>query len=324
MRKPPRVSRRMAHGLILALVIMLIGLLPAAPAAAQTTFVAPVISIAGAVKGTAAFTPTVTGAMVVDLNVSGFDPVVGSHRFVVTNTGICCPPDFRQCAGQTIAVLPEVQFRSDGSASYHVVTGAISSDASIATSLTGRFGSALLLYADTRPESDVIACGVIVPPFAAPPLVTPPPPIGPTATVTARLGLNLRQGPGLAQPRILALSFGETVTLTGERAFANGIEWARVIALRGGQSFVGWAAAVYLSGVVAPSPPSGANVRVTAPAGLRLRAGPGLGFAIRRIVPLGTQLRTTGARQAADGYVWAQIAIDGLSLWAADAFLAPM
>jgi uncharacterized protein YraI len=317
MRESPLANRRIAHGLILTLVILLVGLLPAAPAAAQSTFVAPVISIAGTVKGTATFTPTLTGAMVVEVNVSGFDPVAGSHRFVITNTGICCPPAFRQCAGQTIAVLPEVQFLADGSASYRVVTHAIS----VAT-LTGRFGSALLLFADTRPESDVIACGVIVPPFAAPPPVTPPPPIGPAVTVTAQLGLNLRQGPGLAQPRILVLSFGETVTLTGERAFANGIEWVRVIARRGGQSFVGWAAAVYLSGVDGAPPPAPAdNVRVTAAAGLRLRAGPGLGFAIRRIVPLGTRLRTTGVRRAADGYVWAQIVIDGLTLWAADAFL---
>ncbi len=192
-------------------------------------------------------------------------------------------------------------------------------------SLTGRFGSSLLLFADAGPQSDVIACGVIVPPFATPPPVTPPPPIGPTATVTARLGLNLRQGPGLAEPRILALQFGERVTLTGERALANGIEWARVIALRAGQSFVGWAATAFLSGVGAPPPPPAvANVRVTASAGLRLRAGPGLSFAIRRIVPLGTQLRTTGVRQAADGFVWAQIVIDGLTVWAADAFLAPL
>ena len=100
---------------------------------------------------------------------------------------------------------------------------------------------------------------------------------------------------------------------------------ARVVAVRGGQSFVGWVATAFLSGVdVPPPPPPAANVRVTAPAGLRLRAGPGLGFAIRRIVPFGTHLRTTGVRQAADGFVWAQIVIDGLTVWAADAFLAPL
>ncbi len=319
MREPTLARFRVALSAILVLLILLVGLVPASPASAQSTFVAQVLAIAGDVKGTATFTPTVTGGMLVTLNVSGFDPVAGSHRFVITNTGICCPPDFRRCAGQTIAVLPEVQFASDGSASYQVVTHAIS-----VASLTGRFGSSLLLFADTRPESDVIACGVIVPPFAQPP-VTPVPPTGPTATVTAQLGLNMRQGPGLAEPRILVLRFGERVTLTGERAFANGLEWARVVAVRGGQSFVGWVATAFLSGVdVPPPPPPAANVRVTAPAGLRLRAGPGLGFAIRRIVPFGTHLRTTGVRQAADGFVWAQIVIDGLTVWAADAFLAPL
>ncbi len=116
MREPLLANRRIALSVILVLVILLVSLVPASPAAAQTTFVAPVISIAGDVKGTATFTPTVTGAMVVTLNVSRFDPVAGNHRFVVTNIGICCPPDFRRCAGQTIAVLPEVQFAADGSA----------------------------------------------------------------------------------------------------------------------------------------------------------------------------------------------------------------
>jgi uncharacterized protein YraI/Cu/Zn superoxide dismutase len=320
MRESSLGRQRILLTAILTLGLLLIGLAPAAPAGAQSTFVAPVLAVAGDVKGTATFTPTATGATAVTLNISGFDPVAGSHRFVVTNTGICCPPDFRQCAGQTIAVLPEVQFTADGSASYHVVTHAIN-----VASLTGRFGSALLLFADTSPESDVIACGVIVPPFTQPPPVTPIPPTGPTATVTARLGLNMRQGPGLAQPRILALRFGERVTLTGERAFADGIEWARVVAVRAGRTFTGWSATAFLSGVdTPPPPPPTANVRVTAPAGLRLRDGPGLGFAIRRIVPFGTHLRTTGVRQSADGYAWAQIVIDGLTVWAADAFLAPL
>lgn len=322
MREPLLARRRIALSAILILVILFVGLVPASPAAAQTTFVAPVLAIAGDVKGTATFTPTTTGGMLVTLNVSGFDPVAGSHRFAITNIGICCPPDFRRCAGQTIAVLPEVQFNSDGSANYQVVTNLIN-----VASLTGQFGSSLLLFADSSPQSDVIACGVIVPPFSQPPPVTPVPPTGPTATVTARLGLNLRQGPGLAQPRIIALRFGEVVTLTGERATADGLEWARVIAFRGGRSIVGWVASTFLSGAVVPPPPPpppSANVRVTAPAGLRLRAGPGLGFAVRRIVPFGTQLRTTGVRQAADGFVWAQIVIDGLTVWAADAFLAPL
>lgn len=320
MRESILGNRRIVLSVVLIAVVLLVGLLPASPAAAQTTFTAQVLAIAGDVKGTATFTPLATGGVFVTLNVSGFDPVAGNHRFAITNIGICCPPDFRRCAGQTIAVLPEVPFAADGSASYQVVTHAIS-----VASLTGRFGSSLLLFANSRPESDVIACGVIVPPFARPPPVTPVPPTGPTATVTAQLGLNMRQGPGLAEPRIAVLSFGERVTLTGERAFANGLEWARVVAIRGGQSLVGWVATAFLSGVGAPpTPPPAANVRVTAPAGLRLRAGPGLGFAIRRIVPFGTQLRTTGIRQAADGFVWAQIVIDGLTVWAADAFLAPL
>jgi hypothetical protein len=69
-----------------------------------------------------------------------------------------------------------------------------------------------------------------------------------------------------------------------------------------------------------PSPIVG-RVRVTASDGLRLRSGPGLGYAIRRIVRVGTTLESTGIYQWANGYQWLKVRYGGVYYWAASAWL---
>ena len=63
------------------------------------------------------------------------------------------------------------------------------------------------------------------------------------------------------------------------------------------------------------------TLHVTAPAGLRLRAGPGFVFGVHRVAPQGTLLRGTGLERAADGEVWAEVDVAGDRLWAARRWL---
>ncbi|MFH1086222.1 MAG: SH3 domain-containing protein [Chloroflexota bacterium] len=69
-----------------------------------------------------------------------------------------------------------------------------------------------------------------------------------------------------------------------------------------------------------PAPIIG-RYRVVAAAGLRLRAGPGTWYAIRRIVPNGTILQATGAEQWGSGMQWAKISYNGVYYWAAKQYL---
>jgi uncharacterized protein YraI len=129
----------------------------------------------------------------------------------------------------------------------------------------------------------------------------------------------MRTGPGLTYARILTLVNGETVYPVSDLTTNQGISWVKVRVFRGGVCYEGWVAATYLArwaGTV-----TSGEWRVTASAGLRLRSGPGLGYATLRIVPYGTRLGYTGVEQAADGYVWAKVRIDGQEFWAAKAYL---
>jgi len=71
-----------------------------------------------------------------------------------------------------------------------------------------------------------------------------------------------------------------------------------------------------------PQPePTVGHFRVTAALGLRLRSGPGLGFATRRIVPRGTVLENLGAEQWSGGILWAKVRAGGANYWAAKTYL---
>jgi hypothetical protein len=155
------------------------------------------------------------------------------------------------------------------------------------------------------------------PAWAAP--AAPPVP-GTSWTVNAPAGLRLRQGPYLTSPVILALRHGEKVYDLGDTQYAQGITWAYVRVYRWGYYYDGYCAAAYLSGHSNPSGPYVSGLKVTASA-LRLRAGPGLGYAIRRIVPYGTVVQDAGGRQWANGFSWTQVSIDGVTLWAASNYL---
>lgn len=63
------------------------------------------------------------------------------------------------------------------------------------------------------------------------------------------------------------------------------------------------------------------HYRVTAALGLRLRSGPGLGYATRRIVPRGTILDDLGAEQWSGGILWAKVRAGGANYWAAKTYL---
>jgi uncharacterized protein YgiM (DUF1202 family) len=279
----------------------------------------------GGVVGTATLISSWNG-ITIEFQVSGFDPIGGNRRVAIRQGGACCAPQF-SCGGPEIAALPPIQLYPDGSGTYKTVTNAVAYSQLVSTA-----GSVLVIYADIYPWSDVIACGVIYPGGVYPPLPTPvpttwpaPAPVpGPAATVRAS-ALNLRQGPSLSDRVILTLSNGETVYhLGGSPVYAQGITWVWVRAYRGGLAYDGFVSSAYLSTYAPPPPPTpapGYQVRVTATAGLRLRSGPGTNYAIRRIVPHGTVLRSSGVRQWGSGMEWTQVYIDGVTLWAASQYL---
>lgn len=312
--------RRKSIMLGFILTALLLGLIwPSASLAWNpSVLTAKVIGVSGAVMGMATFTRESTGEVTVEIQVSGFNPVGGNHRLAITEVGQCCPPAFA-CAGREIAVLPPVQFYPNGSANYRVTTNAISFNTLIDSS-----GSSLLLHADTSQASDLIACGVIVAAQAVPPSPPPPSPSFPPTTVVASAGLKLRQGASLTSPVILTLYNGEVVYPLAAPVYNQGISWTYLRVHRGNAYYTGYAASAYLAN--APKPPPAANNKlvVTASDGLRLRAGPGTGYAIRRIVPPGTTLGATGIDQWGNGILWTKVSINGIYLWAAKQYLRPL
>jgi uncharacterized protein YgiM (DUF1202 family) len=314
------------------LMILTLALVPGR-ALASTPGVVQIMNKNGATMGTATFTPTAFGQTQVDIRVRGFDPIGGDRALVITQVGFCAPPNFRQHTGAIVLQLPPVQFYPDGSAEYRRTVTIPPS------SLNGVDGSALLLLADTHLGSDAIACGVILatpkPPVPLPPTPKPPTPPAPPppsfvcpitppavapTTVVAPAGLRMRTGTGLTHTVILTLRHGETVYPVTDLVASQGINWVRVRVFRAGTCREGWVAAAYLARWAGTTAPAG-EWRVTASAGLRLRTGPGTGYAIARIVPLGTRLGFTGVEQAAGGIVWAKVRIDGREFWAAKQYL---
>lgn len=164
--------------------------------------------------------------------------------------------------------------------------------------------------------------------WAAPPVPTAgadaaPAIPGAPKIVTAKSGLKLREGPSLSDPVITVLSYGQTVYPAGGPVWGDGISWTFVKVHRGAYWYEGFCATVYL-GLGGGSPPASHGLKVTAPAGLRLRSGPGTGYAIWRIVPYGAMLQPTGAKRWGNGILWSQVVIGGSNLWGASAYLTPV
>jgi len=146
-----------------------------------------------------------------------------------------------------------------------------------------------------------------------------------TKVVTAQAGLKLRSGPGLGYGVITVLSYGQPVTPISGPVWGDGISWTYVKVHRGGYWYEGYCATTYLGyGGGHPPAPGGHGLQVTAAAGLRLRSGPGTGYAVWRVVPYGTILRPTGAQRWGNGLLWSQVVIGGSYLWGASAYLRPV
>ena len=108
--------------------------------------------------------------------------------------------------------------------------------------------------------------------------------------------------------------------MAGTCTYNQGIAWARVRVYRWGYYYDGYCASAHLAGYPVPPPPYQSGLKVIA-GGLNLRSGPGLGYAVRRIVPCGTILQPTGATHWSGGRRWTQAFIDGTALWAASEYL---
>lgn len=153
----------------------------------------------------------------------------------------------------------------------------------------------------------------------APPIVAAPPQFGAPLTVRAAYGLRLRVGPSLGDPIILVLRNGETVYPGGGPVWGDGLSWTFVRVYRGGRHHEGFAATMYLSGAGTGAQ----SVRVTAGAGLRLRAGPGLNHAILGVAPYGAVMESTGVTQWGSGLQWSLVRVGGYYYWSASKYLAP-
>ena len=152
----------------------------------------------------------------------------------------------------------------------------------------------------------------------------PPLPGLPTRVVLAPSGLRLREDPGLSAPIILTLYNGELVYPLAGPVWNQGISWTFVRVYRWGYYYDGFCASAYLGNYGGHVPTGEHGVMATAPAGLRLRSGPGTWYATRRIVPYGTVLQPTGASQWGGGILWKQVSINGIWLWGASSYLRPV
>lgn len=138
---------------------------------------------------------------------------------------------------------------------------------------------------------------------------------GALVRVTASSGLNIRSGPSASSSIIGSLPFNAVV---------------RVRVTTGGSSFAqllngGWISSQYITDASGSTPGSGGGVgggspaRVVAGAGVKIRSGPGLGFAQIGGAGFGETVRLTGERVSRDGYRWAKLS--GQSGWVATAGL---
>jgi len=137
----------------------------------------------------------------------------------------------------------------------------------------------------------------------------PTPPAAGSLVVTT--GLNLREGPSLADAVLLIMPEGSVVSSTSD--VSNGFR--RV--LYNGTS--GWASIEYLAGTPVDVGNPDASTRVTI-AGLNLRSGPSLSDSVILIIPEGSSVALVDVVNGANGYV--QVSYDGTIGWVAAEFLA--
>jgi peptidoglycan/xylan/chitin deacetylase (PgdA/CDA1 family)/uncharacterized protein YraI len=150
---------------------------------------------------------------------------------------------------------------------------------------------------------------------------TPPPAkfvAGDTVRVTS--GLYLRTGPGFGYAVITTMPTGTTCKVVSGPTLANGLSWYQLDTPYGR----GWAAGEYLERTSTTPPPTGfpAGTRVRVTAGLYLRTGPGLGYAVIVTMPTGTICTVVSGPQASGGYSWYQLDTPYGRGWAAGEFLA--
>jgi hypothetical protein len=139
--------------------------------------------------------------------------------------------------------------------------------------------------------------------------------------VGAPHGLRLRQAPNLTAPIVLTLFNGENVSPLGGPTWNQGISWTPIAVTRAGVVYEGYCATAYLGDYGGWTPTGEHGLKVTAPAGLRLRSGPGTAYATQRIVPLGAIVQPTGVTQWGGGLSWTKVTVDGITLWGATQYL---
>ena len=155
------------------------------------------------------------------------------------------------------------------------------------------------------------------------PIVQAMPTPGTPTTVTAGLGLRLREGPSTWDRILTILRCRETVYPAAGPVWGGGRWWTYVLVYRSGYTYEGFCASQYLANYDPSIPPDdgAGQVKVTARLGLRVRWGPGKGYGIYRVVPYGTTLQTTGSTQWGSGLEWTQVSYRGYNLWAASMYL---
>ncbi len=80
-------------------------------------------------------------------------------------------------------------------------------------------------------------------------------------------------------------------------------------------------AATKKSAQTEPTRETGAALRVTAPSGLCLRSGPGFGYPVLAVLPMGTRVCPVETKTVAEG--WAAVKTDSLTGWVYARCLAP-
>lgn len=125
-------------------------------------------------------------------------------------------------------------------------------------------------------------------------------------TVTVSNGLNVRAKATTSSVVVRALPRGTVVTVTSDRATADGHTWGRLA------DGTGWVAMEYLSSTIKVSTATASLVpagtyRVVARNGLNVRSGASTSSAVVTALPYGSTVTLDGTWQTAGGYVWSRI-----------------